>query len=297
MTRGEWFSCAGRSLVAGAALMISALFSSGAELPQLVPATNEVPGWKQAEAPRIFAHDELFDLIDGGAELYHEYGFVQAVSVRLDGPSAQTLQLEIYEMKSAAAAFGVYSLMQSPKGERLAIGQAACRFPDYLVFWQGPFYASLTLTGRVKGSAEELATIARWIADRISVRGAAPSLIDALPKMGLQETKYFRGPVALSNVHVFGAGNVFGTVESARGLYADHQLFVFNYASGAQAADQFKAAAGALRGDRSYRELVANDTRFEGVDGDGNQLTAWLDGGRIFVRLAPPAAAARANDR
>ena len=48
-----------------------------------VPQDDFVAGWKRAEKPKVFAKKELFNYIDGGAELFLELGFenlvVQAV--------------------------------------------------------------------------------------------------------------------------------------------------------------------------------------------------------------------------
>ena len=36
---------------------------------------DELPGWKYPARPQVYAGDQLYDLIDGGADIYFEYGF------------------------------------------------------------------------------------------------------------------------------------------------------------------------------------------------------------------------------
>ena len=49
------------------------------DLSGYLPASGEVAGWTLSDAPKNYRGDELFVMIDGGADIYHEYGFTQVL--------------------------------------------------------------------------------------------------------------------------------------------------------------------------------------------------------------------------
>ncbi len=75
----------------------------------LAPGRVEGPGpeWTEPERPRRFIGQDLFNHIDGAAEIFLEMGFREVVVRRYRNGEA-SLALEVYEMKDATAARGIY---------------------------------------------------------------------------------------------------------------------------------------------------------------------------------------------
>ena len=65
------------AIAAGAGLFASCGGSGTPESARqdLVPKSGEVKGWDPNGQATVVNGDELFELIDGGAEIYHEFGF------------------------------------------------------------------------------------------------------------------------------------------------------------------------------------------------------------------------------
>lgn len=84
-----------------------------------VPADGFVPGWSAQGQPQIFDGNGLYGHIDGGAELFLEFGFdalrIQNFVHRKDEGE---IALEIYGMESPEAALGIY-LMKCGRETRL----------------------------------------------------------------------------------------------------------------------------------------------------------------------------------
>ena len=98
----------------------------GSEVPRgaivdLAPSAREVEGWAPAGAAQVFEGEDLFQLINGGAEIYHEFGFQRALSQDYIGAEGRSIALEVYEMEGVAAAYGVYSF-KSGTGQPLDLG-------------------------------------------------------------------------------------------------------------------------------------------------------------------------------
>lgn len=74
-----------------------------------VPADGFVPGWSAKGQPQIFDGNGLYGHIDGGAELFLEFGF-DALRIQnfVHQKGQGEIALEIYGMESPEAALGIY---------------------------------------------------------------------------------------------------------------------------------------------------------------------------------------------
>jgi hypothetical protein len=66
---------------------------------------------------RTFVGDSLWEYINGGAELYHEYDFIEVVTADYVA-GEEELVFDIYKFSTSDNAFGLYSMIR-PHGERL----------------------------------------------------------------------------------------------------------------------------------------------------------------------------------
>lgn len=100
----------------------------------------KVAGWVIESQPEVYAGDDLFFLIDGGADLYLEYGFKEVAVANYINDNMQ-LRVEVYEMTNAARAWGVFSVRRpfpslSGSTQFMAFGDGyvmAVRGDDYIV--------------------------------------------------------------------------------------------------------------------------------------------------------------------
>ena len=72
-----------------------------------VPGEDFVAGWKFDGPALHFVGHDLYGHIDGGAELFHEFGF-DSLIVQRYVKDKEELDLEIYQMSSHASAVGIY---------------------------------------------------------------------------------------------------------------------------------------------------------------------------------------------
>lgn len=106
------------STVAAAAAMIpqgqqASQDTSQRNLPPDFMGVAGIAGWVVSGTPRTFAKETLYGYVDGGAEIFLQYGFRNLTVYELvpDKPAAKRkgMTLEIYRMASPAAAFGIFS--------------------------------------------------------------------------------------------------------------------------------------------------------------------------------------------
>ena len=91
------------------------------------------------DEPQYVEGEDLFLLINGGAEIYHEYGFKQAVVQSYADDQDRSLNLEIYEMLDPAAGYGIFTFKRGKGGRDLELGDEACLQDYYLNVWKGDF--------------------------------------------------------------------------------------------------------------------------------------------------------------
>jgi hypothetical protein len=104
-------------------------------------AAKNIQGLEAVES-RTYNESSLYGYIDGGAELYLEYGFDTLVVTELayDG---RDIKIEAYRMKDPEAAFGIFSVSRFRCNGGAALTRYICRSAYQLQFCKGPFYVSI----------------------------------------------------------------------------------------------------------------------------------------------------------
>lgn len=114
-----------------------------ADLSGYLPDSGAIAGWSLSDVPKTYRGDELFMMIDGGADIYHEYGFAQVIAADYENGNGKSIRVEIYEMESPVAAYGIFSFKSGEEGEALSIGQEALLEDYYLNFRKGDMLVTI----------------------------------------------------------------------------------------------------------------------------------------------------------
>ena len=64
-----------------------------------LPENNIVNGWIKSDKSRLFKKTALFNHINGGAELFHEFGFDELIVQNYQN-GFEEITIEIYQMES-----------------------------------------------------------------------------------------------------------------------------------------------------------------------------------------------------
>ena len=163
--------------------------------PGMPPAPD---GWT-AGPSETFVGDELFTLINGGAEIYHEYGF-EAVEVQDYLRGDERLSVEVFTM--AEEAFGIYSWARSATGEPVDLGAAGILADYYLHFWSGPHLVVVTAQNPGPDPRSAVLDLGRRIGAQYPTNGSIPKLAELIPADHCPEKSitYFVGPIAFNNL-------------------------------------------------------------------------------------------------
>ena len=171
-----------------------------ARMQDFVP--TEVHGWKADGHDATYDRETLFKYINGAAEVYLTYGFRQCFVRRLVKDGARPIMVEVYDMGSAADAYGIFSFEREEELE--GIGQGHEYAAGWLRLWKGPYYVSVLTQPETPEGKRAVFEIGRATAGAIPEKGRRPELVDRLPPKGLiaDSVRYFHAHYNL-NYHFF----------------------------------------------------------------------------------------------
>jgi Family of unknown function (DUF6599) len=258
--------CIGVILIVLIAANAAAQRASG-NLSRYLPASDEISGWKLNDTPQNYRGDELFLMINGGAGIYHEYGFTQVLRAEYVDAGGKSINLEIYEMESPAAAYGIYTFKSSDSGKTLSIGNEALLQDYYLNFWKRNLLVTVIGLDSEERTVQGVVAMAKAVDARITSTGDRPELADLLlgEPIGFSHPKYVRGPLGLMGSYIFDAENIFRVREGMIGVVGDCQAFVFRYADEGESIKIFKDAVARLNDSPKFTNRTLQLSRYSMV--------------------------------
>ncbi len=151
----------------------------------LMPVPDAGAGWSWDLEPEIYTPETLFEYINGEAEIYIAYDFIEmATGVQILGDDIlASVTFDVYDMGTPLNAFGIYSSFRRPELEFDAIGAEAIVSELNLRFWKGRFYVQVNAGDAESVLTEAMHAGARAVADAI-LPTALPEQFAWLPAEG-----------------------------------------------------------------------------------------------------------------
>ena len=275
--------------VLAALLMAAGTALSGGDGPPL-PPSGFLGTWNLQGKPRLFPGSELYGHIDGGAEVFFEFGFEEATVQRYRSPAGEVV-VERYTMSDPFAALGIYlgKCGKETPDPGFAERHTAGRFQ--LMFVRDRYFVIVDNLAGTPALAPALVEFARFIASRLP-ESRPVTAFDALPGQGQIEgsRRLIRGPVALEAIATLGRGDILQLGGRIAAVTADYShaggkytLIVATYPDAQTAGAAFRNLTDNL--DPEIKPLACTETRLIFRDYDGTFGTASLKASRLELRL------------
>jgi hypothetical protein len=228
---------------------------------------------------------ELYDYINGGAELYLSYGLVSMTGCKYNGDNLPQITVEIYEMTSAKNAFGVYT--QSRDKEEQDYGQGSQSFPDFILFWKDKYFVIVNTQEVIPESESAIKYLAGLIDKSIPETGETPAIVDALPKEDLVPAGflYFHHYIWLNAYFFIANYNIIHIDENTDAVLAKYgdansrsYLLLTEYPDAEKVLEAYQDLKA------KYAPELNTENRFVELE-DKTWFTAWIQGntlGAIF---------------
>lgn len=190
----------------------------GVSFPRL-PA--EVSGWRPAGPDRTYDANNLFDYIDGSAEVYRAFNVRRVLARHYVREGEPDIIADLFDMGSPADAFGAYH-HDMREGEDIGIGQESEEMKGALAFWKGNYFVSLTAFDHTAAGRDAMRRLGRAVADAIPEAGAPPDIVQALPEAGMlrNHLHYFHGHLCLNIYYFLADGNPLNLDKTTEGVVA-----------------------------------------------------------------------------
>jgi len=250
------------------------IYCSEKALEVYLPRAGELPGWEAAAEPDYAGGDDLYLLINGGAEVYHEYGFKQTITQGFKSKNGKSFNLEIYEMKDPAAAYGIYTFKTGDSGKPVPVDGEGLLEDYYLNFRKGNFLVTVIGFDSEAETINGIVAAAGVVASKMKTDRSKPELVGMLPDkvdtpLKPNGIKYVKGNLGLFNNYEFDSKNIFNLREGVIGDYGDFKLYIFKYADAAECVKWFNFAAKHLETNNRFKDFTRGNGGYSMIDGKG----------------------------
>jgi hypothetical protein len=155
-----------------------------------------------------YTGEDLFDYINGGAELFNSYGFNKLITRTYHAEGQPDIITDIFDMGNSYDAFGVFSYsMHKTESD---YGQGSQSSKGMIVFWQDRYYVSIIAYPETPGSKKAVDELAQYISKKIGREGNLPEILNFLPNEGLnkESIKYFHHYIWLNSLYFISHENI-----------------------------------------------------------------------------------------
>jgi hypothetical protein len=187
------------------------------------PRNGPGPEWSESGRARQFVGADLFNHIDGGAELFLELGFNQ-LTVRRFTDGKATLAQEVYEMKDPTAARGIYLRF---RGKGLPVTGVHGRNVGgryQIIAQKDRYFVQLTSASGDERLVPAMSDLVNNALASIPNDGNV-ALLDLLPAEGLvpNSEAIVCGPYSLQSVFTLGEGDILDLNGERCGIAGDYE--------------------------------------------------------------------------
>ncbi len=149
-------------------------------LTSLIPTRDLPKGWSILQGPHLYHRKNLFERVNGQAELFFQYGFqgsAFAVYQRKERPGDQ-IEADLYDMGNVVQAFGLFSRFRN-EDRPAGFGLDSYLEDHSAFFYKGKYFVLLYSS---EPNLEALTQFSRLIESRLSDRSPSPKEISFFPR-------------------------------------------------------------------------------------------------------------------
>ena len=191
--------------------------------------------------------EELYDYINGGAELYLNYGFRKLARRSYRFGEENEIKAEIFDMNAPKNAYGVFSYSKDTANTDL--GQGAQYLGGSLIFWQDRYFVSIFAKKETDAAKEEMLRMGREINDAIGTTGKLPAVFQVIPERSIVKgsTFYFHHHAWQNKFRYISNDNIFNIDDHVHALLTQYgspqnryYLLIVEYPERKQARKAYK---------------------------------------------------------
>lgn len=163
------------------ALAIPSLHAGGTDITGIFPGFE---GWTKKGKPDLYTPDNLFEYINGAAEVFLSYDFVKLATLTYENKQENSFTVDVYQHSSDRNGFGIYSQEKPQKGDFRDIGTQGYYEKGVLNFLKGSFYVKMSGYDLGDNDEKVLTTAAKELAKTLEGGVDFPTAVKCFPEKG-----------------------------------------------------------------------------------------------------------------
>lgn len=172
-------------VVASVSLITSLSFGEGPRVFSSGRADRPFPaisGFQLTVEPTVYDPTNLWMFIDGAAELFLTYGFMDLHVAYYRSDGGREIRSEMYRHDSPENAFGMYSQERSAEGTFIDLGVQGYAEEGSVNFLAGPYYVKTSANVNDSATARAMLGVARAVAAELAQPASWPAALSLLPE-------------------------------------------------------------------------------------------------------------------
>ena len=212
---------------------------SGPSVTKYFP--ESIGTWQKESKPVVYVgSDNLFKYINGGADSYLSYSFVQVAAANYRSAKTEknikeriikekSIKIDIWEFENSDDAYGVFSKERA--GDMIDIGNEGAIYDNYLWIWHGRYCITIEpQDGYGDITSKEVTILGNSIvSDMPRSNNKPPGIVSFMPLKGLipSSIKFFHEKINLDNIYIsnqFIEENVFILSKKADAVIGEYKV-------------------------------------------------------------------------
>ncbi|HLO59376.1 MAG TPA: DUF6599 family protein [Bacteroidales bacterium] len=143
----------------------------------------EIQGWKMKINDHVYNSGDLWELIDGAADIFLSYYF-EDLHIAEYSKKNQMIRVELYRHKTADDTYGIYTSERMPDYTQLPIGSQGYKSEGILNFLAGNYYVKVMSAGVDAVDEQTIAMVAEKVNATLAQPVGLPSALKYFPPEG-----------------------------------------------------------------------------------------------------------------
>ncbi len=151
----------------------------------------QINGWKLTPFERVYVPSDLWDLIDGAADSYLSYDFMDLHLADYKNDAGINIRVELYRHNTFDNTFGIYTTERSPDYHFIDIGSQGYLEEGALNFLCGFYYIKITTNSQGGDAQEAMVEIAKNIQQQLQQDPNWPDIFQIFPPGRIQYSEHY----------------------------------------------------------------------------------------------------------
>jgi len=219
--------------------------------PSSAPLPEKIGEWARKGEPEKYSGEDLFLYINGGADIYNEYGFRDVFSSEYEKEGAGRISVELYRMADPVSAFGIFSFRTGGKWEAGPQGGLYAADEYYINLLTREYLITITSIDINEETGKGIHEIRHYFSGMVSRPASPPDVFRFIDPAKYPKRIFFKGDLGMMNSYNLFSGES-GILHGIAGTGGGGMVMALEFPPGKTPDKQILRIIALLRKDGRY---------------------------------------------